>query len=82
MKFVYTYYLTCLEFADAIAEGEKAARLVPKSKWYKYDLAKFYLADKQLDKAEKEFITLLKLDDEMTKLWDAPVKTAGLRWGM
>lgn len=27
-------------------------------------------------------ITLLKLDDEMTKLWDAPVKTAGLRWGM
>ena len=27
-------------------------------------------------------ITLLKLDDEMTKLWDAPVKTAGLRWGV
>ncbi len=27
-------------------------------------------------------ITLLKLDDELTKLWDAPVKTAGLRWGM
>jgi phosphoenolpyruvate---glycerone phosphotransferase subunit DhaK len=26
-------------------------------------------------------ITLLKLDDEMTRLWDAPVKTAGLRWG-
>jgi len=26
-------------------------------------------------------ITLLKLDDEMTKLWDAPVHTAGLRWG-
>ena len=26
-------------------------------------------------------ITLLKLDDELTKLWDAPVKTAGLRWG-
>jgi phosphoenolpyruvate---glycerone phosphotransferase subunit DhaK len=25
-------------------------------------------------------ITLLKLDDEMTRLWDAPVKTAGLRW--
>jgi len=27
-------------------------------------------------------IPLLKLDDELTKLWDAPVKTAGLRWGM
>jgi phosphoenolpyruvate---glycerone phosphotransferase subunit DhaK len=26
-------------------------------------------------------ITLLKLDDELTHLWDAPVKTAGLRWG-
>ena len=27
-------------------------------------------------------ITLLKMDDELTKLWDAPVKTAGLRWGV
>ncbi len=26
--------------------------------------------------------TLLKLDDELTRFWDAPVKTAGLRWGM
>jgi dihydroxyacetone kinase-like protein len=26
-------------------------------------------------------ITLLKLEDELTKLWDAPVKTPGLRWG-
>ena len=26
-------------------------------------------------------ITLLKLDDEMTELWDAPVQTAALRWG-
>jgi dihydroxyacetone kinase-like protein len=26
-------------------------------------------------------ITLLKLNDELTRLWDAPVKTAGLRWG-
>jgi dihydroxyacetone kinase-like protein len=25
-------------------------------------------------------ITLLKLDDEMTRLWDAPVRTAALRW--
>jgi phosphoenolpyruvate---glycerone phosphotransferase subunit DhaK len=27
-------------------------------------------------------ITLLKLTDDLTSLWDAPVKTAGLRWGV
>ena len=27
-------------------------------------------------------ITLTMLDDEMTALWDAPVRTAALRWGM
>jgi dihydroxyacetone kinase-like protein len=27
-------------------------------------------------------ITLLRLDDELTHLWDAPVLTAGLRWGL
>ena len=27
-------------------------------------------------------ITLLVLDDELTALWDAPVKTAALRWGV
>jgi phosphoenolpyruvate---glycerone phosphotransferase subunit DhaK len=27
-------------------------------------------------------ITLLKLDDELTALWDAPVQTAALRWGV
>ncbi|TDV53556.1 dihydroxyacetone kinase subunit DhaK [Actinophytocola oryzae] len=26
-------------------------------------------------------LTLLKLDDQMVELWDAPVQTAGLRWG-
>ncbi|HEY7523973.1 MAG TPA: dihydroxyacetone kinase subunit DhaK [Candidatus Limnocylindrales bacterium] len=26
-------------------------------------------------------VTLLKLDDELTRLWDAPVHTAALRWG-
>ena len=26
-------------------------------------------------------ITLLKLDDDLTRLWDAPVDTPGLRWG-
>lgn len=27
-------------------------------------------------------LTLLELDDELTELWDAPVHTAALRWGM
>jgi dihydroxyacetone kinase-like protein len=27
-------------------------------------------------------VTLLRLDDELTQLWDAPVHTAALRWGM
>ena len=27
-------------------------------------------------------VTLLKADPELLALWDAPVKTAGLRWGM
>jgi len=27
-------------------------------------------------------LTLLKLDDELTRLWDAPVRTPALRWGV
>ena len=27
-------------------------------------------------------ITLLRVDEELLALWDAPVWTAGLRWGM
>ena len=27
-------------------------------------------------------ITLLKMDADLVKLWDAPVKTAGMRWGV
>jgi dihydroxyacetone kinase-like protein len=27
-------------------------------------------------------VTVLKADDELLKLWDAPVKTSGLRWGI
>src|SRR5262249_21899352 len=27
-------------------------------------------------------ITVLKLDDQLTQLWDAPVNTPGLRWGV
>ncbi len=27
-------------------------------------------------------VTLLKVDDELVRLWDAPVRTPGLRWGI
>jgi len=27
-------------------------------------------------------VTLLRLDDELTRLWDEPVLTPGLRWGV
>ena len=27
-------------------------------------------------------LTLCKLDDELTRLWDAPVNTPALRWGV
>jgi dihydroxyacetone kinase-like protein len=27
-------------------------------------------------------ITMLKMDEELIRLWDAPVKTPGLRWGV
>jgi dihydroxyacetone kinase-like protein len=27
-------------------------------------------------------VTLLKVDDDMLSLWDAPVRTPGLRWGI
>ena len=27
-------------------------------------------------------ITMLKMDSDLVKLWDAPVKTAGMRWGV
>jgi dihydroxyacetone kinase-like protein len=27
-------------------------------------------------------VTLVKVDDELLRLWDAPVNTPGLRWGV
>jgi dihydroxyacetone kinase-like protein len=27
-------------------------------------------------------LTVVKADDELLRLWDAPVHTAGLRWGV
>ncbi|BHH85270.1 L,D-transpeptidase Cds6 family protein [Desulforhopalus sp. 52FAK] len=51
---------------EAIEEGERAVHLSPASKWYKYDLAKFYYVDKQFKKAENQFTTLLKIDPGFT----------------
>lgn len=65
MRLAILYYGLGL-IPDAIAEGEKAVQLVPSSKWYKYDLAKFYFVDKQLNKAESQFMALLELDPGFT----------------
>jgi len=65
MRLAFIYYGLGL-IPDAIAEGEKAVSLVPASKWYKYDLAKFYLVDRQLDNAERELTALLNLDPGFT----------------
>ena len=51
---------------EAIAEGERAVHLAPSSKWYKYDLAKFYYVDKDYKKAEEQFTRLLKIDPGFT----------------
>lgn len=51
---------------EAIARGEKAVALAPSAKWFRYDLARFYLAGKQYNKAETELCTLLKLDPGFT----------------
>ncbi|RIJ77053.1 dihydroxyacetone kinase subunit DhaK [Nakamurella silvestris] len=60
-----------------------------------YNSARKYLADKGIEVTRSLVgnyitslemqgcsITLLKLDDELTELWDAPVHTAALRWGV
>ena len=60
-----------------------------------YHSARKYLADKGIEvtrslvgnyitslEMQGMSITLLKLDDEMTELWDAPVHTVALRWGV
>lgn len=51
---------------EAIAEGERAVHLAPASKWYKYDLAKFYYVDKQYRKSEEQCTALLKIDPGFT----------------
>lgn len=48
--------------AEAIAQAEKALALAPSARWFRYDLAKFYLAGKQYNKAEDQLCMLLRLD--------------------
>ena len=40
------------------------------------------LANRLVERLEGASITLLKADDELLELWDAPVHTPGLRWGV
>ncbi|WP_018156227.1 dihydroxyacetone kinase subunit DhaK [Demetria terragena] len=60
-----------------------------------YNSARKFLADKGIEASRSLVgnyitslemqgmsITLLRLDDELTELWDAPVHTASLRWGL
>lgn len=51
---------------EAIARAEKAVALAPSVKWFRYDVARFYLAGKEYNKAETELCTLLKLDPGFT----------------
>lgn len=65
MRLAILYYGLGL-IPEAIAEGEKAVSLSPSSKWYKYDLARFYYVDKQYLKAEQQFVSLLTQDPGFT----------------
>ena len=47
---------------DAIAAGEKAVALSPQTKWYKFDLAKFYLVNKQYKQAKEQLLAMLQID--------------------
>lgn len=51
---------------DAIAAGEKAVALAPQTKWYKFDLAKFYLVDKRYQQAKEQLLALLQIDPGFT----------------
>ena len=51
---------------DAIAAGEKAVALAPQTKWYKFDLAKFYLVDKRYPQAKEQLLALLQIDPGFT----------------
>ncbi|SDX80522.1 dihydroxyacetone kinase DhaK subunit [Modestobacter sp. DSM 44400] len=61
-----------LLFADVTAVLEKAGVRIARS------LVGSYMTS--LDMAGCS-VTLLKVDDDLVRLWDAPVRTPGLRWG-
>ena len=62
-----------LMFAEVSAVLEKAGLRVARS------LVGSYMTS--LDMAGCS-VTLLEVDDDLLRLWDAPVRTAGLRWGV
>jgi dihydroxyacetone kinase-like protein len=61
-----------LLFADVAAVLEKSGVRIARS------LVGSYMTS--LDMAGAS-VTLLKVDDDLVRLWDAPVRTPGLRWG-
>jgi phosphoenolpyruvate---glycerone phosphotransferase subunit DhaK len=64
-----------LYLAHGIAEGLLAARGITVAR----RLVGPYITSLEMQGMS---ITLLRLDDELIDLWDAPVHTAALRWGM
>lgn len=65
MRLAILYYGLGL-IPEAITEGERAVAQAPSSKWYKYDLGRFYYVDKQYSKAEQQFVALLTQDPGFT----------------
>ncbi|HBT97236.1 MAG TPA: hypothetical protein DEB25_06210, partial [Desulfobulbaceae bacterium] len=61
MRLATLYYGLGL-IPDAIAAGEKAVSLSPRMKWYKFDLAKFYLVNKQYQRSKEQLLALLQID--------------------
>jgi dihydroxyacetone kinase-like protein len=62
-------YIAFAEVSDYLAgKGARAARSLVGNYVTSLDMQGFS-------------ITVCRLDDELTRLWDAPVETPGLRWG-
>jgi dihydroxyacetone kinase-like protein len=60
-------------YAEVVARLEKAGVTVVRS------LVGSYMTSLEMAGCS---VTLLKVDDELVRLWDAPVNTPGLRWGV
>jgi dihydroxyacetone kinase-like protein len=60
-------------YAEVVARLEKAGVTVVRS------LVGSYMTSLEMAGCS---VTLLKVDDDLVRLWDAPVNTPGLRWGV